>query len=193
MLKVGFFQKVLAKFSHFSKCHSCEPKIVNYNYKTLVILWIDLVIKSPHYEIWLKKCKLYGWVLLFTMLAKSRNYWLHPKYIFEQAFYRLILLIQKNEKINILSVPFINLNFPPSSGAKKDSHEWHFGHFINIFWVKRTFTYFHNTSNFTTKYLLFMVIYDECLSTRAGKNWKLYCHLLSVDTDLQTGTYIVSK
>ena len=33
------------------------------------------------------------------MLAKSRNYWLHPKYIFEQAFYRLILLIQENEKI----------------------------------------------------------------------------------------------
>ena len=86
-----------------------------------------------------KKCKLYGWVLLFTMLAKSRNYWLHPKYIFEQAFYRLILLIQKNEKINILSVTFINLNFPPSSGAKKGSHEWHFDHFINIFWVKRTF------------------------------------------------------
>ena len=70
-----------------------------------------------------KKCKLYGWVLLFTMLAKSRNYWLHPKYIFEQAFYRLILLIQKNEKINILSVQFILLNFPPSSGAKKGSDE----------------------------------------------------------------------
>ena len=28
-LKVGFFQKVLAKFSNFSKCHSCEPKIVS--------------------------------------------------------------------------------------------------------------------------------------------------------------------
>ena len=27
--------------------------------------------------------------------------------------------MQKNEKINILSVPFINLNFPTSSGAKK--------------------------------------------------------------------------
>ena len=48
---------------------------------------------------------------------------------FEQAFYKLILLIQKNDKINIL----IGLNFPPSSEAKKGSHEWHFDHFINIF------------------------------------------------------------
>ena len=61
ILKVGFFQKVLAKFSTFSKCHSCEPKIVpellipvNDNNKILVILWINLVIKSPHYKIWLK-------------------------------------------------------------------------------------------------------------------------------------------
>ena len=43
--------------------------------------------------------------------------------MFEQAFYRLILLIQKNKKINILSVPFISLNFPPTSGAKKGSVE----------------------------------------------------------------------
>ena len=71
------------------------------------------------------------------MLAKSRNYWSHPKYIFEQAFYSLILLI--HEKNNISSVPFIILNFPPSSEAKKGSHKWHFDHFINIFWVKRTF------------------------------------------------------
>ena len=27
-VKVGFFQKVLAKFSNFSNCHSCESKIV---------------------------------------------------------------------------------------------------------------------------------------------------------------------
>ena len=127
LVKIGFFLKVLTKFSNFSKCHSCEPKIVpeilipvNDNNNILVIFWIDLVIKSPHYEICMtKKCKLYGWVLLFTMLAKSRNYWLHPIYIFEQAFYRLILLTQKNEKIDILSVPCINLNFSPSSGTKK--------------------------------------------------------------------------
>ena len=43
------------------------------------------------------------------------------------------MIIQKNEKINILSVPFINLNFPPSSVAKKVSDEWHFDHFTNIF------------------------------------------------------------
>ena len=80
------------------------------------------------------------------MLAKLRNYWLYPKYIFEQAFYRLILLIQKNEKINILSVPFIILNFPPCSGAKKGSHEWHFDHFINIFWVNGAFNLSHSFS-----------------------------------------------
>ena len=27
-VKVGFFQKVMAKFSNLSDCHSCEPKIV---------------------------------------------------------------------------------------------------------------------------------------------------------------------
>ena len=82
------------------------------------------------------------WLSLILIVhndTKSRNYWLHPEYIFEQVFYRLILLIQKNEKINILSVSFINLNFPTSSRAKKGSHEWHFDHFINIFCVKRTF------------------------------------------------------
>ena len=58
IVKVGLFQKVLAKFSNLSKFHSCEPKIVpellipvNDNNKILVILWIDLVIKSPHNEI----------------------------------------------------------------------------------------------------------------------------------------------
>ena len=28
IVKVGFFQKVMAKFSNLSNCHSCEPKIV---------------------------------------------------------------------------------------------------------------------------------------------------------------------
>ena len=84
------------------------------------------------------------WVSLIIYNAcKVKSFWLHPKCIFEQAFHRLILLIQKNEKINILSVQLINLNFPPSSGTKKGSHEWHFDHFINIFWLKRTFTYLH--------------------------------------------------
>ena len=75
------------------------------------------------------------------MLAELRDYNLHPKYKFVQAFYRLILLIQKNQKINILSVPLINLNFPPSLGAKKGSDELHFDHFTIIFWVKCTFIF----------------------------------------------------
>ena len=77
------------------------------------------------------------WMSLFVYTAckvkKLLIITLNSKYIFEQTFYRLILLIQKNEKINILSVPFINLNFPSSSGAKKGSDEWHFDHFTNIF------------------------------------------------------------
>ena len=80
-----FFQKVLAKFSNFSKCHSCEPKIVpellipvNDNNKILIIL----VIKSPH-VIWLKNANYMGefnalQLKLFRMLAKSRNYRLYP-------------------------------------------------------------------------------------------------------------------
>ena len=60
-VKVGFSQKVMAKFSNFSNCHSCEPKIVpvllipvNDNNIILAILWIVVVKKSPSYEIWLK-------------------------------------------------------------------------------------------------------------------------------------------
>ena len=73
------------------------------------------------------------------MLAKSRNYWLDPKYIFEQAFYRLILLIQKNKKINILSVPLSFWISRLLQEQKKGSDEWHFDHCTIIFWVKRTF------------------------------------------------------
>ena len=29
MVKVGFFQKVMAKFSNLSNRHACEPKIVS--------------------------------------------------------------------------------------------------------------------------------------------------------------------
>ena len=71
------------------------------------------------------------WVSLIVYNAcKFNKLLITPKCL---AFYRIILLIQENEKINILSVPFINLNFPHSSGTKKGSNEWHFDHFINIF------------------------------------------------------------
>ena len=58
---------MLAKISNFSKYHSCEPKIVpallisvNGNNEIVVILWIDVLIKSPHYEILLKNANLMG-------------------------------------------------------------------------------------------------------------------------------------
>jgi hypothetical protein len=137
---------MLAKFSNFSKCHSCKPKIVpellipvnNIN-KILVILWIDLVIKPPHYEIWLKKGNdMVNFIVYNAYKVKKVIDYTLNTYLNKHLF-RLILIIQKNERINILSVPSNNLNFPPSSGSKKGSHEWHFDHFINIFWVKRTF------------------------------------------------------
>ena len=144
---------MLAKFSNSSKCHSCEPKIVpellipvTDNNELLVILWINLDIKSPHYKIWLKSAiYVHEFNCLQCRLAKLIDYHLYPKYIFEQAFCRLILLIEKNEKINILSVPFINLNFPPSSGAKKQVQMngiltiSPMQHLLSV-WVKHTFS-----------------------------------------------------
>ena len=59
--KGSFFSEGAGKISNVSKCHSCEPKIVpellipiNDNNKISVILDLDLVIKSPHYETILK-------------------------------------------------------------------------------------------------------------------------------------------
>ena len=74
-----------------------------------------------------------GMSLIVYNACQIKNHEYCPKYLFEQVFYRLILLIQKNDKINILSVPIIILNFSPSSGTKKGSDDWHFDHFINIF------------------------------------------------------------
>ena len=53
--KVGFIQRVLAKFS-ISNNMNIALKLfpINSTNKTLVTFWIHLVIKSPHYEIWLK-------------------------------------------------------------------------------------------------------------------------------------------
>ena len=57
-IKVGFFQKVTAKFSNLSKWHSCEPKIVlellfpvHVINKILVIFWYHLAKKSAYHEL----------------------------------------------------------------------------------------------------------------------------------------------
>ena len=55
------------------------------------------------------------------------------------SFNKLIWLIQKNEKIDILSLLFMPLTGNKSPGAKKGSDEWWCDNFANIFWVKRTF------------------------------------------------------
>ena len=66
----------------------------------------------------------YGWVLMFMMLAKYENHWLYPLYLFVLALNRLILLIQKNEKINILSLLFMPYTGNKSSGAIFGSYIW---------------------------------------------------------------------
>ena len=54
---------------------------------------------------------------MFLILAKYRNYWLKPEYLFVLALNRLILLIQKYGKINTLSLQFMSLTKNKSSGA----------------------------------------------------------------------------
>ena len=56
------------------------------------------------------------------------------------SFNKLIWLIQKNEKIDILSLLFMPFTGNKSPGAKKGSDEWQCDNFTNIFWLKRTFT-----------------------------------------------------
>ena len=55
------------------------------------------------------------------------------------SFNKLIWLMQKNEKIDILSLIFMPFTGNKSPGAKKCSDEWWCDNFSNIFWVKRTF------------------------------------------------------
>ena len=59
------------------------------------------------------------------------------------SFNELTWLIQKNEKIDILSLLFMPFTGNKSPGAKKGSDEWQCDNFTNIFWVKRTFTNKH--------------------------------------------------
>ena len=55
------------------------------------------------------------------------------------SFNTWIWLIQKNDKIDILSLIFMPFTGNKSPGAKKGSDEWQCENFTNIFWVKRTF------------------------------------------------------
>jgi hypothetical protein len=86
----------------------------------LVIFWIDLTMKFPHYEIYeiqLKNANMYNKLVYFvTIGAKLRNYWLWHEYIFILARNKLIWLIKKNDKIAILSQKFM-----PFIGNKSSS------------------------------------------------------------------------
>ena len=78
------------------------------------------------------------------------------------SFNTWIWLIQKNDKIDILSLIFMPFTGNKSPGAKKGSDEWRCDNFTNIFWVKRTFTrcklyyyiltlYLKNSQNYVAK------------------------------------------
>ena len=58
------------------------------------------------------------------------------------SFNKLLWFMQKNDKIDILSLVFMPFTGNKSPGAKKGSDEWQCDNFTNIFWIKRTFTYF---------------------------------------------------
>ena len=60
------------------------------------------------------------------------------------SFNKLIWLMQKIEKIDILSLIFMPCTWNKSPGAKKGSDEWQCDNFTNIFWVKCTFTSLKN-------------------------------------------------
>ena len=59
------------------------------------------------------------------------------------SFNKLIWLMQKIEKIDILSLIFMPFTGNKSPGAKKGSDEWQCDNFTNIFWVKPTFNKRH--------------------------------------------------
>ena len=114
---------------------------VNVINKILIFFWIDQVIKSPHYKIWLKMQII--WVSLIVCNAcKAKKLliitWIHIC----TSLNKLIWSILKNEKSDILSLLFMPFTGNKSPGTKKGSDEWHYDNFTNIFWVKRTFIYF---------------------------------------------------
>ena len=127
---------MMAKFSNLSDCHSCEPEIVpalliplNDNNKILAILWIDLVLKSPYYQI--KNANFIG---VFNCLQCLQSYEIidynMSKYLYQ--FQLLIWIMQKKEKIDILSLVFMPFTGNKSPGAKKGSDEWQCDNFTNI-------------------------------------------------------------
>ena len=94
------------------------------------------------------------------------------------SFNKLIWLIQKNEKIDILSLLFMPSTGNKSSGAKKGSDEWWWDNFTNIFWVKRTF---NNWSAKNRDQLIWKIwkcskefdMAPRCLTIWRAKLWRL--------------------
>ena len=73
------------------------------------------------------------------------------------SFNKLIWLIQKNYKIDILSLLFMPFTGNKSPGAKKGSDEWRCDNFTNIFWVKRTF-----------KIMIWWLAFEKAISILTG-------------------------
>ena len=87
------------------------------------------------------------------------------------SFNKLIWLIQKNEKIDILSLLFMPFTGNKSPGAKKGSDEWWCDNFTNIFWVKRTFICFQNITLWGKEAI------DQMLPAFWSNIWKVHDQL----------------
>ena len=106
---------------------------------------------------------------------------------------RFILLIQKNGKINILSMPFMSFTGNKSSGAILGSHKWHFDHFTNIFWVKRTFKV-NSVQEACAKFFVVHILKFEILQTTWKNKTTKHQNARSIDEILKTKSlmFIVS-
>ena len=89
------------------------------------------------------------------------------------SFNKLIWLIQKNDKIDILSLLFMPFTGNKSPGAKKGSDEWWCDNFTNIFWVKRTFTWSKQIIGKSVDQRCFWGLSNICFELKEeSKPWK---------------------
>ena len=72
-IKVGFLQKVMAKFSNLSNRHACEPRIVPEHLfpvsvinKLQVTFWIHLAKEPACHELWCKSLNRNNYINIYN-------------------------------------------------------------------------------------------------------------------------------
>ena len=124
-VKVGFSQKVMAKFSNLSDCHSCEPKIVpallipvNSSKQNTgnFLNWSNK--KSPHYEISLKDMQILWLCLIAYNAFQAIKLLITAKVHIRISFNKLFWLMQKNHQIDIFSLKLMPITEDKSPGSK---------------------------------------------------------------------------